>query len=143
MALRAKGQEVTISVVSGGERVESLTDIRNFEMEGQLEILREGYLGETTDRRDEVYRGVRGRFEIHFHSSDVFNFLRGIIDRARRRTPGVKVNITATVQFSDGGRARILVSDAKFGGQPLNFANRTEYGSIGVEFEAEDYTVIS
>src|SRR6185295_7931744 len=96
----------------------TITDIRSFEVAAQLEILREGYLGETTDRRDEIYRGVRGRMEIHFENGDVFNLMRGVVDRARRRNQTAideVINIKATLNFPGGGRPIVLIRDAFFG----------------------------
>ena len=60
MAQRIKGQEVTVRFVQDGQVKAELNDIRSFEVGMQLEVLKEGYLGEFTDRRDDVYRGVTG-----------------------------------------------------------------------------------
>jgi len=140
---RIKGQDVSLLLVVKGQVVSALTDVRSFEMAAQLEILREGYLGETTDRRDEVYRGVRGRMEVHFESADVFKLVRAVIDRARRREPGTKINAKATLQFPNGDRPIVLVKDIYFGELPMNFPGRTEYGTVALEWEAADFQVIS
>lgn len=140
---RIKGQEVEICIVSGNTPLETITDIRSFELTAQLEILREGYLGETTDRRDEIYKGVKGRMELHFENDDIVALTRQIIDRARRREPGLKINIKATLVFGNGDRPRINIPNAFFDAIPMNFSGRGEYGVVTLDFEAEDYSVVS
>jgi hypothetical protein len=140
---RIKGQEVEIVIVSGSTPLETITDIKSFEMTAQLEILREGYLGETTDRRDEIYKGVKGRMELNFENDDIIALMRQVVDRARRREPGLKINIKATLVFGNGDRPRINIPNAFFGEIPMNFGSRSDYGSITLDFEAEDFSVVS
>lgn len=140
---RIKGQEVEIIIVSGSTPLETITDVKSFEMAAQLEILREGYLGETTDRRDEIYRGVRGRLELNFENDDILALMRQVVDRARRREAGLKINIKATLVFGNGDRPRVTIPNVFFGEIPMSFASRGDYGSITLDFEAEDFSIIS
>jgi hypothetical protein len=140
---RIKGQEIEILIVSKGKPLDTITDVRSFEMAAQMEILREGYLGEKTDRRDDVYRGVRMRMELHFENDDIFKLMRDVIDRARRREPGTKINIKATLNFPNGDRPRVLIQDVFFGEIPMAFGSRTDYGTVTLEAEAEDFAVLS
>jgi hypothetical protein len=140
---RIKGQEVELSVTIDGQTRESLADVRSFEFAPMLEIKREGYLGETTDRRDEVYNGVRGRMTLHFESDDVLEDLRIIVDRAMRRDPNVRVNIKATLNFPNGEKPRVVFQNVCFGEMPISFGSRTDYGELSLEFEADDYKVIT
>jgi hypothetical protein len=135
---RIKGQEVQVLITSGGAPQSTITDIRSFEVGFQTEILREGYLGETTDRRDEVFRGVRGRIEFHFENQDVLRLIQSILDRAQRREPGLVINVKATLNFPNGQNPKVVINNVFFGEQPINFAGRTEYGTFGLEFEAEN-----
>jgi len=139
---RVKGQEVEVLLIVKGEPKDTIKDIRSFEMEAQMEILKEGYLGETTDRRDDVYRGVRGRMELHFENQDILALFRQIVTRARRREAGTKINIKATLNFPNGDRPIIILQDVYFGAMPMNFGGRAEYGTSSLEFEASDFSVI-
>lgn len=143
MAQRIKGQEVEVLLVVDGTPQSTITTVRNFELGIQTEILREGYLGETTDRRDSIFRGVRGRMELHIENATIFTFLKSVVDKARRRTPGTRINLKATLNFPNGDRPRVLVPDVEFGEFPLNFGSRSDYGAITLEFEASEYQVIS
>lgn len=140
---RLKGQEVEIMLIVGGEAKTTITAIKNFEVSGMLEILREGYLGETTDRRDEIYRGVKGRMEVHFENSEMLLLARSIADRARRRVPGSRINVKATLNFPNGERPIIVVPNAFFGEFPMNAGDRASYVGTSVDFEAEDYRLLN
>lgn len=143
MAQRIKGQEVEMIFVENNTPLTGIADVRSFEMEGMLEILTEGYLGETTDRRDSVYKGFSGRVELHFENRDVIDFARRLIDKARRRTAGARVNMKVTLVFPEGGgRVRLLLKNLEFGAIPLGFGSRTDYGAITLSFEGEDFNVI-
>lgn len=139
---RIRGQEVEVLLIVDGTVQENITDVRSFEFAGKLEMQEEGYLGESTNRYDEIYNGVRGRMELHFENEEVFNFMTSVIDRAKRRTPGTQVNIKATLSFPNGDRPRILINDASFGEVPVNFASRSDYGTVGLEFQASDFNVL-
>ena len=143
MAQRIKGQEVEMILVEDNTPLTGVADIRSFEMEAQLEIITEGYLGETTDRRDSVYRGFSGRVELHFENRDVIDLMRRLIDKARRRTAGTRINMKVTLVFPEGGdRVRVLLKNLEFGAIPLGFGSRSEYGAITLPFEGEDFNVI-
>jgi len=136
---RLKGQEVELIIVENDAPLTGIADVRSFEMAAQLEILREGYLGETTDRRDSLYRGYRGRMELHFENRDVLDLMRRLVDKARRRTAGTRINVKATFAFPSGERVRLLLKDIEVGEVPIGFGSRSDYGTIGLEFEGSDY----
>jgi len=140
---RIKGQEVEVLLVVNGKVQSTITDVRSFEVAAQLEILREGYLGETVDRRDEIYRGVRGRMELHYENKDIFDLIQTFVNRARRAEPGTKVNIKATLNFPNGQRPRVLIQDAYFGEVPLSFGSRSDYGTMSLEFESSNFKALS
>lgn len=142
MAQRIKGQEIELLVVEDNVPLTAIADVRSLEIAAQLEILREGYLGETTDRRDMVYRGFRGRMEVHFENRSILDFMRRLIDKARRRVPGARINVKATFAFPGGDRVRLLLKDLSFGELPIGFGSRTDYGTISLDFEGEDYNQI-
>jgi hypothetical protein len=136
MAQRIKGQEVRIIFTSPVGVETSLTDITSFEVEPQLEILSEGYLGETTERKDDIFKGVRGRAELHLESQEYFQFVQRVLDRSQRRTAADgKFNVVATLSFPNGQRPRVLLDDVFFGPPPVNVSSREDYVSATVEFE--------
>lgn len=139
---RIKGQEVEVLLVVNNIVQATITDVRSAEFAAKFDILQEGYLGETTDRYDEIYKGMRGTLEFHFENEDVFTLLQSIVDRARRRTPGTLINIKAALNFPNGQRPRIIVRDTHFGEIPFNFGDRAAYGSMKLDFGASDFSRI-
>lgn len=143
MAARIKGQEVEVVIVVDGSPQRSITAIRSFELSFQQEIMSEGYLGETTKRRDAIFNGMSGKIDIHLENDDIFDLIQKLVDKARRRTAGIKVNIKATLRFPNGDRPKIIIPDVEFGEFPLSFGSRSDYGSVSLSFEAAEYSVLS
>lgn len=138
MAQRIKGQEVTLSFATPDGQAEGLTDIVSFEAELQMEILREGYLGETTDRRDDIFRGVSGRAELHLETQEYLAFTQRVQDRAERRSPAAGVfNATASFQFPNGQRPRITFENIFFDALPVAVSDRGSYVQVTIAFECE------
>lgn len=133
---RIKGQETSLIFVVGGEPINELAEVRSFDITGILEIITEGYLGETSDRRDEIFRGTRGSMEIHVSSRKSVELMLQIIDRAARRDPDLVINAKTTLQFPTGDRLRILVPNIFFGEIPLGFASRGDYGTTSFSWES-------
>ncbi len=139
---RIKGQEVEILIVSNGVVEENITAIRSFEVAAKLETKEEGYLGETTQRYDEIFNGLRGRMEVHNVTRAVFDLMLKVVDRAKRRTPGFQINIKATFNFPDGDRPRVFIEDAFFGEIPFNAAGRADYVTASLDFQSSDISII-
>lgn len=142
MTQRAKGQEVEIVTLVNGEPRDNLTFARSIEFAFKTEQLQEGYLGETTDRYDSIFRGVRGRVEFHFNDSAPFALVNDLVNKARRREAGTRVNIKSTVNFPSGRRARVFFRDVEFGELPFNFGSRSDYGTFQIEWGCSDAQVL-
>ena len=138
MAQRIKGQEVTGSFTSPDGPEQGIGDIVSLEAELQMEILREGYLGETVDRRDDIFRGVSGRVEMHLETQDYLSFTQRIQDRAERRSPAAGVfNFTASFAFPNGQRPRVTFENVFFDAMPLRVADRGSYVTVTIAWECE------
>jgi hypothetical protein len=133
---RIKGQEVSLLLVVNGAVQQTITDFRSFELTLKFDRLQEGYLGETTDRYDEIFKGVRVAAELHYENSDVFNLVTSVLNRARRRTPGTVINAKGAFNFPNGQRVRAVVQNIFFGDMPFNFPTRQDYGTLKLDGEA-------
>ena len=133
--LRIKGQEVEVLIVANGVVQQTVTDIRSFELGVKMEILSEGFLGEKSDRKDDVFRGCRFRMELHHENQDALDLILAIIARAQRQTPGAQFNIKVTLNYPNGQRPRVILQNAFFGEIPMGFAGRTDYGTVTLEGE--------
>lgn len=142
MGQRVKGQEVEIVVLIDGEPQSNFGFAQSIDFTFMTERKQEGYLGETTDRFDTVFKGVEGKTSHHFDSPVVFNIIRDIINKARRREPGTQFNLRATLAFPSGQKARIVFRDVEFGALPISFGSRTDYGKFSLDFACSEAQIL-
>ncbi len=142
IAQRIKGQEVTVNIVKDGELQSSLVDVIDFNFEVQMEIKTQGYLGETSNRHDDIFNGVKFDIELHLHNGDWFDFQESIVDRARRKTPDTEFNIVATLVFPNGDQRTISIPDVKFNAQPLSTSSRGDFVKVKLEGMADGYSQV-
>ena len=142
MAQRIKGQEVDIIMLVDGQPRDNFSLARSFDISFKTDMLQEGYLGETTDRYDTIYKGVAGKISFHLDNTEVFNIIRFIVNKARRREPGTKFNIKSTLNFPNGQRARVIVRDAEFGELPISFGSRSDYGEFNLDYGASEAQIL-
>ncbi len=140
-SLRIRGQETQIRITQGGQLQRTLTAIENATFTVMMDILRKGYLGETTDRRDDIYKGCKFEFSFDPESKDPFVMVGTLRDRAQRRTAQAQSQINAVfiANFPNGQRPRITIPDLKFQDPSLAFANRDSYVGFRFVCEAEDF----
>lgn len=138
MSQRIKGQEVRVTMVAPTGTVEAIGSggVSSFELEFKTEILSEGYLGETTERKDDIFKGVSGRMEIHLDRQSYFRFVQAVTDRSQRRSAAeARFNVLTSLTFPNGERPRVLLEDIFFGPLPVNVGGRDEYVAATIEFE--------
>ena len=136
---RVKGQEVQIIFVAGGAYQDTLTDTTDFEFGPKLELKEQGFLGETNNRHDEIYNGIKFSGTLQLHTQDWFTMQQSIISRARRQTPDVEFNISAVLSFPNGNTPTILINDAKFGPQTQQIRSRGDYVTVKIDGAADDF----
>lgn len=139
MAQRIKGQEIVLSVLVNGTEQVSLTDVKSFSITPNFDILEEGYLGETHNRYDEIYKGIGVELEVHTEDEGVFAFLEAVKDRAQRRTPGTTINIMATLNYPNGQRPRIVLYNVFFADMPFNIGSRSDYASFKLSGKCSEF----
>ena len=127
MAQRIKGQDTVVQIVVNGVLQAELTDIQSFHVALNLELLQQGYLGETTDRYDEIFKGAHFDFEMHHHSSDYAVFNQQLIARARRQAPNTVINVSSQLNFPNGQVVNVLFSDSYFGTPDQTTPSRADY----------------
>lgn len=139
MSQRIKGQEIELQIVSPAGREDSLGDVVSGTIEFQFDILTQGLLNETSDRRDDIFRGVRLEMEVQLESGEFTQFINRVKDRAQRRTPASEqFNALMTLVFPNGDRPRVLIEDLSFGSLPIAVGGRDEYVTVRVEAESSE-----
>jgi len=137
---RLRGQEVTILVTRGGVLEESL-HVRNFTFEMKSNTTEEGYLGEKTNRTDDIYNGCGGDLELHTSTASWLAFARAVVDRQKRNTPDVIFNIAGVLAYPNGETPTLIARDVKFGNIPFNAASRGDFVTIKLTWMADDFDV--
>lgn len=143
MATRLIGQDTVVTLIADNVPLVTIDTIKSCDITIQTEILKEGFLGQTTDLRDEVFKGIAGKIEAQMSGKELLDLASAVMNRAKNRSSGVRVTVKSTFQFPGGDRALFVIPDVKFGNIPISNKGRTEYVDISLDFEADDMTFIS
>ncbi len=141
--LRVRGAEVQVRLTRNGALEKTLTAIKSFSFEAMLEIKQEGYLGESNDRFDDIYKGCSGNLTFHPESQDAWTLIAFIRDRAARRSAQASShdNVKFVADLPDGTRPSITVPDLKFSNIPMNASARDAYVEMTLTWNADDFTI--
>jgi hypothetical protein len=129
---------VSVQVVQNGKIVAELTDVKSFDVEFQMDVMKEGYLGEFTDRRDDMFKGISGKIEFHIENNAPFDFINAIVQRSQSRVKGTQFNVQSTINLPNGQVKRLLVNDIFFSNVPVNVSGRSDYVTYSLPYEAAE-----
>lgn len=144
VGLRLKGQEINIRVVGGvtPALLASLDSIGSFNDELALKLNEDGFLGEVTNRFDEILDGYGGDFEMQLTTSAWIVFPQLIEAKATRQIPNIIFNIVRTDLFADGTSLVYVYSDVHFGAIPQKTGGRGDYVKVAVNFKTSTRKVL-
>ena len=106
MAPRLKGQEIAVSFISNSGLESSIADVKSLDIQFDRDILSEGYLGQTTEQKDDIFKGVSGKIDFHVRSAQILAVTQKMNMASKNRLPGERFQIVATLNFPAGGRRR-------------------------------------
>lgn len=135
---RIKGQETQVVIVVDGVPQTSLSFVRSLTITPRFDKLEEGYLGEFSQKFDEIFQGVDFSMELNFNDPGVIDFMLKVKDRAQRRTPGTVINMNTTLSFPNGTRTTVTLSDCFFANMPIGFGSRSDYGTFSIDGSCAD-----
>lgn len=142
MLQRIKGQETIITILVDGELQARIDSIKDSEVSFDLEILEEGYLGETANRFDSIFNGMTVRLTGHMTNRAFVQFVEAVVAKAQRRAGGaVRIDVATTLVFPGGDLVNIGVPDCSFGPAPLTTGGRSEYGEWTLEAKASEFEI--
>jgi hypothetical protein len=142
-AQRVKGQEVSIAITVDGALQTQIDTIQNAEIEFEQELLEEGYLGETSDRVDSVFKLIRINITGHINSAAYIELADAIVARSRNRAGGVvRIDVIGSFAFPNGDLPSIVIPDVYFENLPLNIGSRSEFVEFTLSGKASDYTIV-
>lgn len=135
---RLKGQECEVRIVQDGVLSDAFGAISGFDDTLKFEKKEAGYLGEKTNRHDDIYNGVDFKLEMHLQNKRWMLFQQAVKDRAMRVTPGTVFNVIVTDFYPNGESATRIYSDAKWGPMPKSIPSRGDYVSVSLDGSCDD-----
>ena len=138
---RLKGQEVSVRIINNGTVVTEIDSVANLNEATMLEIKEAGYLGETTNRFDEVLNGFGGDLEINITRANWIALELAVIARARRETPDVKFNVVVTDFLPNGETVIKTYLDVAWGEMPKSVPGRGDYVKPKLAFKCSERAV--
>ena len=140
---RLKGQETVVTILKDGELQLRIDSISDAEVTFELEILEEGYLGETSNRFDSIFNGMTIRATGHLTNTQLITLADAIVSRAQRRAGGaVRVDMAMSLVFPGGDLVTIAIPDAQFQSIPISDGGREEYVEWTLEAKASEFELI-
>lgn len=137
MSQRVKGIECALALSTpDGNAEEIFDDILEAEIKIRLDILEQMYLGKTAPEFDDIFKGIEGNVKFHMEGSTYLAFTEKVQDRAERRTPADGVfNLTLTINFPSGAKARLTCENIFFGDLPIRVPKAEEYVEGAIDFK--------
>lgn len=142
---RIRGQEVSIRITRANRIETTLTAIKDFTVQWDFASSEEGYLGETTMRKDMIFNGMSGSMTIDAEGQEMLLFIEFLKQKAQRKIDinENQVNATARFTFPNGQTPRLLIRDMEFDGVPFAAGSRDAYVNGTFPWKAEDSRVLT
>jgi hypothetical protein len=137
MAQRIKGQEVICQIVADGQLEDEITAIVDFNDSTDLEIIAKGYLGEKTNRQDDILNGYSGSLTFHLQTQNWYTLKAKIEARAKREQPDLQFNFAKTLFFPNGDTPTVTFADVKFGKIDEKAGSRADYLSVTIPWATD------
>jgi hypothetical protein len=133
---KTKGADCTLTLAGPSGSVD-IPDILEASIDLDIKILEEYYLGRYGADYDEMFNGMAGSLRYHMQTTTALSVQQKIEDRAARRSPAGEVwNLTCSIQFDNGSRARITIEDLKFGGVPIKIGGQQQFVEGSLEWKS-------
>lgn len=130
---RLKGQEIELQFIKDGSVQEAIQNIGSFNWTEKLEKKEDGFLGETTNRYDDIYNGCDLDFEMQISNGLWVDVQAAIIARARRESPATEFNLVVSQFYANGDTVVLTFKDLRFGAQPQSTGSRADFVKIKID----------
>lgn len=141
MPRKLKGSNTSVNVVSAltGLRYE-FTDIKDCTVTFERDIQSEGYLGQTTEQKDDDFKGVSFKFTAHSRQARILELIH-LINQITRGASVDSIQVVTTLRFPDGVR-RVIMTDCKFGNLEIGIGGKAEYVTFPIDGASDDYQIL-
>lgn len=142
MAYRAKGQNVIVRIVVGGEEQSALEFVNSASITFNTGIIDEDYLGEKTTRHAATFNGLSGQLECNIGSADYLKFIDAYVQKARDQVSNTAFDLRMTLEL-DGSSPTITLPDCVFGEMDINASDRKDFVKSSIPFSASTYILVT
>jgi len=131
---RLKGQDIEICFRVGTlNKFDTIINaIGSFNEQLMVEKLQDGFLGETADRFDDIYKGTSFDMEFQVHNAEWLVFTELIQKRARRELSDLVFEVIRHDHYQ-GNDARVTYTDVKWGAISTGVASRSDFVKVKIE----------
>lgn len=127
-------------ILQDGALVDELQAVGSFNDEVKLEIKEDGFLGEPTNRVDQILNGYGGDLEVQVNSPSYLTFVASVEAKGKREAFPI-FNVVQTQLYANGQTAVITYPDVSWGAIPTSVGGRPEYAKVKLPFACSDRTV--
>lgn len=139
--LRLRGQEVSVRIIQGGNLLDQIDSVGSLNENTDLEIKQDGFLGEASDRYDQVLHGHGFDLEFQLTSAQWYRFRLAILDKAARRIPDLVFNVVVAELYANGDNAVTTYPNVSWGAMPKTTPSRADFVKVKVEGKSSDAPV--
>src|SRR5512147_918828 len=97
---RLRGQDIVLRILQDGALVDELQAVGSFNDEVKLEIKEDGFLGEPTNRYDQILNGYGGDLEVQVNSPSYLTFVASVEAKGKREAFPI-FNVVQTQLYSN------------------------------------------
>lgn len=138
---RLQGQDVSIRFVKSGTVIGEVTAIGSMNSTVDIEIKQDAFLGEATDRFDNVVHGYSGDAEFQLEGAAWVAMQESVIARADRSEPDLVFNVIETEIHPNGDTVITTFMDVAFGAQAKSVASRGDFVKIKLDWKCSQRPV--
>ena len=139
---RVKGQETIITILKDGELQARIDSISDAEVTFDIEILEEGYIGETANRFDSIFNGMTIKISGHMTNKQLITLATAVVQRAQRAGGVNRIDMAITLIFPGGDLVTISVPDVHFQSIPITDGGREEYVGYSLEAKGSEFEIL-
>ena len=136
---RVRGQESIVTILKDGQLQARIDSIKDAEVTFDLEIQGEGFLGETADRFDAIFKGMTVKISGQMTNGQLFDLAEAVILRAQRAGGVSRVDMAVTLVFPGGDLVTIAIPDLQFGSIPIAVGCREEFVTFALEAQGSEF----
>ncbi len=144
MSNRLTGDDTTVQIYKGDVLQDELTLVKECTVTFEMDVSKEGYLGEKRDRPDGKFSMAKIEFTNHHEDAAWMDFYQAVVDKQMRK-PGAPTSISMTANFlyPNGQVRSIVLERLEFESIPLTAGGRKDMVESNITAYADAHQFIN